>query len=118
MTKMGMRPASEYDGETIKLDAEREDPKPTHGACRIMHAAFVHHVGEGAWQSSLNKARTFFATKGVLGWFPDDGNILLDIVPCPAPHLGEWGYRLTFASVIGGQVNAIKVIFPFSELKL
>lgn len=105
-----------FETEDIRLDAER-DPNVFPHKQGIMARAAVTLIGEGAWAQALNKARAYFAKQGLIGWQIDDGNTLIDVVPMPQEYSGEFGYRITFAAFTGGQMKAIKILFPYSQLR-
>jgi hypothetical protein len=99
----------------IKQEASGNDPKPLPDSLKIMAAAAISLIGEGAWSTSLRKARTYFAKEGLLGWNITDENVLMDVVPMPKPYRG-WGFRLTFAAIKGDKAYTIKLLFPHTEL--
>lgn len=106
-----------YDTNAVAHHADR-DALPQVGTLAIMARAAAATIGQERWHQAINKARGFFASKGVLGWKPDDATTLLDVVPLPEPYNGQWGYRLTFGCQKGKEMLVIKQFTPAAELGL
>jgi hypothetical protein len=106
-----------FDNNAVAHHAER-DALPISGTLSIMARAAAATIGQERWLQAINKAAGYFASKGVLGWRPDDATTLLDVCPLPEPYVGQWGYRLTFATQCGKEMLVIKQFTPASELGL
>lgn len=61
----------------------------------------VKNFGEAYLSSIVRHGKAEFAKIGVLGWAPTDANIVIDVCPMPHPWVGEWGYRIRFAAILG-----------------
>jgi hypothetical protein len=106
---------ADFDTDAIKHHAER-DALPVAGTLSIMARAACDTIGAERWQNALNKAWGIFASKGVIGWRPDDAATLMDVIPLPDPYVGQWGYRLQFAHQVGKEMHVVKIIIPYSEI--
>jgi hypothetical protein len=106
-----------FDTNAVAHHAER-DALPQVGTLSIMARAAAATIGQERWLQAINKARGYFASKGVIGWVPDDATTLLDVCPLPEPYTGQWGYRLSFACQKGKEVLVIKQFTPAQELGL
>lgn len=106
-----------FDTAAVAHHADR-DALPAVGTLSIMARAASATIGSERWIQAIAKARSYFASRGVIGWLPDDATTLLDVCPLPEPYTGRWGYRLTFACQKGQEVLVIKQFTPASELGL
>lgn len=59
----------------------------------VIVKGIVEHVGERWFNEAVRLQKAKCAREGVLGWEPDDTNVLFELAPAPAPCLGEWCYR-------------------------
>jgi hypothetical protein len=107
---------ADFDTEAIKHHVDR-DALPVVGTLSIMARAAHDTIGAERWQGALNKARGYFASKGIIGWRPDDATTLMDVIPLPDPYVGQWGYRLQFAHMSGKEVHVMKLLFPYQEIR-
>lgn len=83
----------------------------------VMKSFLIDNFGHKWLSEALQKCRTEFARVGVIGWQPNDANIVGDISPMPHPWGGQWGYRIRFCAVMAdGQVHLCQFYVPQSTL--
>lgn len=103
--------------QTLSPGAMPELPKGI--AFKCMAKAIIHHLGEVYLTSLLMRTRSEMAKAGFLGWEPEDGNCLFDIVPFGGNNksAATWAYRVTFAATrSNGGVHIVKYIMPENEV--
>lgn len=99
--------------EVIRLD----QMKPTDRAgFTVMKAFMLDMFGEAYVSRVLQVNRVAFAKRGVMGWEPNDGNIVADVSPMRAPWEGQWGYRIRFCAWDGTGDIVINEFFVPSKM--
>lgn len=92
---------------------------PQSGTLDAMARAAIHHLGEVYWSEVIRRARSEMAKAGFLGWQPEDGNCLIDIVPFggKGKYAKSWAYRIRFAGTKpGGDVHVVEFVMPEDEV--
>ena len=83
----------------------------------VIVKGIIEHVGERWFTEAVKLQKARCAREGVLGWEPDDRNVLFELAPAPAPCLGEWCYRTRMVGhTKRGTLIVTETFLPKSQL--
>lgn len=100
--------------EILQLNDLRPDPRV---GFNVMRDAMRALFGEQYLARVLQVNREGMAKRGVIGWVPNDGNIVIDVCPMREPWGGQWGYRLRLCGWDGtGDIVINEFQVPYSSL--